>query len=385
VSKSEARKKGVLYLLPDTTNGDKIYFMKLNELSNIELYKRILQTRDSERRLEVDFLLYLREVEKRDLHLEWGYSSLFTYLVNSLGYSEGGASRRVRVSRLIEEYPEMVEMLKTGSTNLTSLSYVAKVLSSDNSTEILSKIKSKPSREVEELAVTYKAPGNKIADCIKPVITAPKVVKDNTLDRGLFDQVLCEGSSSNNDIPTKSFCNRQESIFDFPVAPKVEYQLQCTLSPEVKSKLERAQALMAHKVQGNTSLENVLDVLLDSYLTTHGREERAERARERKNSQKKEKRKDKLSSKSSARRKHIPNEIKRKVFERDGYACSYVSRDGTSCKKTAGLEIDHILPVALGGDDSEGNLRVLCREHNQYFARKVFGAQLIERKIKQKV
>jgi hypothetical protein len=77
--------------------------MKLNKLSNTELAERILETRDSERKLEVDFLLYLREVEKRDLHLEWGYSSLFTYLVNSLGYSEGGASRRVRVSRLIEE------------------------------------------------------------------------------------------------------------------------------------------------------------------------------------------------------------------------------------------------------------------------------------------
>ncbi len=67
--------------------------MKLNELSNKELGERILEVRDSERRLEIDFLLYLREVEKRDLHLEWGYSSLFTYLVKSLGYSEGGASQ----------------------------------------------------------------------------------------------------------------------------------------------------------------------------------------------------------------------------------------------------------------------------------------------------
>jgi hypothetical protein len=44
--------------------------MEVNELSNIELAERILKTRDSERRLEVDFLLYLREVEKRDLNLE---------------------------------------------------------------------------------------------------------------------------------------------------------------------------------------------------------------------------------------------------------------------------------------------------------------------------
>jgi 5-methylcytosine-specific restriction endonuclease McrA len=170
-------------------------------------------------------------------------------------------------------------------------------------------------------------------------------------------------------------------MLEVPVAPKVAYQLRCSLSPEVKSKLEKAQALMAHKVQGNTNLENVLDVLLDSYLTTHGREERAERARKRKKSRKVEK----VPSNSSAKRKHIPNEIKRSVFERDEYACSYIAGDGTCCKKTAGLEIDHIIPVALGGDNSEDNLRVLCREHNQFFARKVFGAELIERKIKAKV
>jgi hypothetical protein len=32
--------------------------MELNELSNIELAERILETRDSERRLEVDFLCW---------------------------------------------------------------------------------------------------------------------------------------------------------------------------------------------------------------------------------------------------------------------------------------------------------------------------------------
>jgi 5-methylcytosine-specific restriction endonuclease McrA len=170
-------------------------------------------------------------------------------------------------------------------------------------------------------------------------------------------------------------------MLELPEVPKVEYQLRCTLSPEVKSKLERAQALMAHKVQGNSSLENVLDVLLDSYLTKHEREEKAERARDRKKTRKKEK----ITPQPPTKRKHIPNSIRRTVFERDGYACSYIANDGTCCKKTGGLEIDHIFPVALGGDDREDNLRVLCREHNQFFARKVFGVELIERKIKEKV
>ena len=65
-------------------------FMKqLQTLSDSEL---LLQTRSlvsRERALTTELLAHLREVERRRLYAEQGYSSLFDYVRRGLGYCEG--------------------------------------------------------------------------------------------------------------------------------------------------------------------------------------------------------------------------------------------------------------------------------------------------------
>ncbi len=102
--------------------------INFDSLSNQEVRDSILQLRKLERKCEVDLLLNFIELEKRDLALSWGYSSLFKYLVNALGYSEACASRRVRISRLIGKYPEIVGLLKTGSAYYAPSSAAAKMV-----------------------------------------------------------------------------------------------------------------------------------------------------------------------------------------------------------------------------------------------------------------
>ena len=43
------------------------------------------------------------------------------------------------------------------------------------------------------------------------------------------------------------------------------------------------------------------------------------------------------------------------------------------------LELDHEQPFALGGSNEAGNLRLVCRRHNQYAAEKAFGRRFMER------
>ncbi|MBD2301685.1 HNH endonuclease [Nostoc sp. FACHB-87] len=52
----------------------------------------------------------------------------------------------------------------------------------------------------------------------------------------------------------------------------------------------------------------------------------------------------------------IPNEVRQYVFQRDKYQCQ-------SCGKTdleTNLTIDHIIPLARGGQNDISNLHTLC-------------------------
>ena len=72
-------------------------FLKLRErdtmrqflnLSNEELLTKTKQAALEERKLTLEVLQLLREVEKRRLHLELGYGSIFDYAVKELGYDD---------------------------------------------------------------------------------------------------------------------------------------------------------------------------------------------------------------------------------------------------------------------------------------------------------
>ncbi len=64
---------------------------------------------------------------------------------------------------------------------------------------------------------------------------------------------------------------------------------------------------------------------------------------------------------SKTPRIRIPPEVKKYVFQRDKYQCQ-------SCGKTTietNLSIDHIIPLARGGQNDISNLQTLCLNCNQ--------------------
>ena len=63
----------------------------------------------------------------------------------------------------------------------------------------------------------------------------------------------------------------------------------------------------------------------------------------------------------------IPQATKREVWQRDSGRCSYVDRvTGQRCTSRHLLQIDHIVPYALGGGADPDNLRLLCRAHHRH-------------------
>lgn len=75
--------------------------------------------------------------------------------------------------------------------------------------------------------------------------------------------------------------------------------------------------------------------------------------------------------------RHIPADVRRKVVERDGARCTYVSDSGHRCEATGWLEFHHDDPFARGGPPTVGNIRLLCRAHNALMAERDFGRDFI--------
>ena len=67
-----------------------------------------------------------------------------------------------------------------------------------------------------------------------------------------------------------------------------------------------------------------------------------------------------------SRSRHIPAAVKREVWRRDQGCCSYVDpHSGRRCGSRYRLEIDHIVPFALGGASDLINLRLRCEAHHR--------------------
>lgn len=62
-----------------------------------------------------------------------------------------------------------------------------------------------------------------------------------------------------------------------------------------------------------------------------------------------------------AERKQIPKSVRFEVLKRDKFTCQYCGREAPDVI----LEIDHIIPVSKGGDNSIMNLVTSCRDCNR--------------------
>ncbi len=64
----------------------------------------------------------------------------------------------------------------------------------------------------------------------------------------------------------------------------------------------------------------------------------------------------------------IPPEVKKYVFDRNGYQCQSCHLIDLSGKK---LQIDHIIPKAKGGTNDISNLQTLCAKCNREKSAKI--------------
>lgn len=74
-----------------------------------------------EREYLTKVLHHLKEIDKRRLYSDLGYSSLYDFCIRYLGYSEGNAHRRMQACRLLEDIPELGEKIESGVLTLSNI------------------------------------------------------------------------------------------------------------------------------------------------------------------------------------------------------------------------------------------------------------------------
>ncbi len=126
-------------------------FSEVRALPTSQLTTRVEDLLGRERHLVCEFLVHLAELERRELHLALGYRSLFTYLSDHLGLTNGSAYRRATAARLIRRCPQVVPYLRSGQLSLATLCLLRDVLEPASCTEVLQQAAGKTEYQVKVL------------------------------------------------------------------------------------------------------------------------------------------------------------------------------------------------------------------------------------------
>jgi len=386
----------------------------ITELTDNELITSLKELVGHSNQLTAELLRHLAEVEHRRLHLEAACSSMHVYCTEVLGFDDATAYNRIYVARLARRFPVVLDWLAEGRVHLTGLRLLAPHITEDNLVELLEAAAGKTKRQIEKL-IAERAPKPDVPDRVRkrpqptsaaaspaacsgacsPEATvgggvgtfgSPSELTDNDAGPAMATEAPGSASAAAHTAviePHQSSSATPSSATPRAVADKAEprsadrYKIEFTAGAEVVDRLERVQALMAHREPGcgfEVVVEQALELLeaklLKERFGVGAKPREAKPERRHNNSTNND------NGKTTTR--HVPIAVRREVYERDGLQCAFVDPEsGRRCGEAA-VELQHHRPYALGGEHSADNLSLFCSVHNAHAARKEFGQAHIE-------
>lgn len=350
--------------------------LSLRSLSSHELLSRTKALTIQERRLTLNLLLHLNEVERRRLFLKRGHASMFTYCTSGLGYSASAAKRRICTARCIVRFPEVLGLLKSNDVNLSTVTQVSRILRPDNAGAVLARIRGKSQREVEAIVAEYEPLAALPRERVRTVVV--RVPARTVTD--LKPDARASTSSAQHEDRREALANehavasqdRNGPECATPSQPAMQFErrafVQFSAREEVMSKLEDVRALASHRLAINAPLEQLVEFLADYFIA---REDPKARQQRRETKQQPATKTMPHSERKNPR--HIPAITRDQVFIRHKQQCTFIGPDGTRCGSAHVLQVDHVQPVARGGASTLENLRLLCAQHNRLEAERLMG------------
>src|SRR3990170_4151109 len=325
------------------------------DLSDQDLLARTMQLAREERQATALLIAHLAEVDARRLHLAEGYSSLFTYCREVLRLSEHAAYGRIEAARAARRFPVILEMLSEGSVTLTTVGLLAPHLTAENHRDLLERAGGKRKGAVEDLMAGL-APQPPVPAVVRRLPAGRRPASPSPV---LADDVAAGATGPVPATPPVASPSPARPATVAPLAP-ARYKVQFTATAETYEKLRLAQDLLRHQIPDG-DLDQVLSRALTVLLEQLARERFAATDRPR------------GGRPTTPGARHIPAEVKRAVWLRDGGRCAFVGASGRRCNATGFLEFHHLTPHAVGGESTVDNIQLRCRAHNAYEAELYFG------------
>ncbi len=323
-------------------------------LSNDELLARVKQLATCERDVAVALIAHLAELDTRRLYLAEGYSSTFVYCTKVLHLSEHAAYGRIIAARTARRFPMILEMLESGSVNLTTVVLLAAHLTLENHREVLEAARDKTRRQVEKLVARLRPQAD-----VPPSVRRLPVANHATAPLPAPRDAAAGSLQADDALTLASAPAPARPAVVAPLAPE-RYRIQCTVSAETHAKLRHAQDLLRHQIPDG-DISQIIDRALSALLEDLAKKKLAATDHPRD------------SRRIAQASRHIPAAVKREVWRRDGARCTFVGKNGHRCAERGFLELHHVVPHAAGGEPTVDNIQLRCRAHNGYEAERYFG------------
>jgi hypothetical protein len=403
-----------------------------SELTDTELLTATRRLVSRSNQLLATLLAHLGEVEARGIHRTRACSSLYTYCIYELRYSEDEAFRRVAAARLVRRFPALLDAVAGGELHLTGLLMLGPHLTELNLGQVLLRARYRTKKEIARL-VRELDPLPEVPPRIEPLGPAPARLVPKAPTWQAFVSSLCPVRElSPGDRPNDWMQDANESdeaaLAAFTLSdneavsasagadasgqtppaeplPPQRYKVQFTAGEEYVKLVEEAQALLSHSAPRAT-LDEIQLRAMRALVVELKRRKHAVTARPQKppadsvdasrstgeceSARKSESesehpqsdaecsRQSEVEPKYTRRRgRHVPAMVRRAVFERDEGRCSYADASGQRCAETHRLELHHLKAFARGGEHTADNLTLRCHAHNALAAEEDFGGELI--------
>src|SRR5215212_11630380 len=119
-----------------------IMFTSAAALSDGDLLSRLHLLAGRERHASAELVAHLAVLYKRpSVYAAEGYGSLFAYCTEALGLSEDAACNRIDVAKACARFPDILDLLASGSMTPSAVRVVARYLTDDNHHDVLERAK----------------------------------------------------------------------------------------------------------------------------------------------------------------------------------------------------------------------------------------------------